>query len=273
MDIAAEAEPTAYPEPAAYQTRKLYQTTIDYTVIKCGLKKICNDINMNDLIEECVRNCSIIAVEASLLASIHVLRVLDPAHKLYGEEVLPPLDDTFFNQCVSSIANLNGDQGNNNLELTDTLYHHYETLKPHWYENVRRIPKVMTQMLVMIAQQAKQNFVVSMEQTIFKRLFKWLEFKIRQHIIQEGGIEGGNYFAINERYNGRKIAGLMVRCCTGDANATVLQIMNQYKTIRDRPIPVNDIQWMQALCNEVKQSLVITPLQVGLHANLYMPFL
>ncbi len=66
----------------------------------------------------------------------------------------------------------------------------------------------------------------------------------------------------------------MMRCCTGDV--TVLGIMNQYKRIRERPIPQNEIQWMQALCNEVKQSLVIMitpPLQVSRHAHVYMPFL
>ena len=65
-------------EPSEYQLRKEYQKTRDYTVIKCGLLKLCDDPRMRDLLEVCVQRCSIIAVEASMLASIHVLRVLDP---------------------------------------------------------------------------------------------------------------------------------------------------------------------------------------------------
>ena len=144
MDIEEEEE-AEHSDPTAFQIRKLYQSTIDYTVVKCGLARICNDRNMRDLIEDCVNRCSIIAVEASLLASIHVLRVLDPVHNI-GGGVLPALDSTFFNQCVSSIANLNGNQANNNPELTHTLYYHYENLKPPLYQNVERIPNVMGQM-------------------------------------------------------------------------------------------------------------------------------
>ena len=46
-----------------------------------------------------------------------------------------------------------------------------------------------------------------------------------------------------------------------------------YNRIRERPIPPADIQWMQALCDDVKQSLVITPLQVRRNPEVYMPFL
>ena len=42
---------------------------------------------------------------------------------------------------------------------------------------------------------------------------------------------------------------------------------------RERPIPPEDIMWMQALRNEVKQSLLITPLQVKKHPEVYTPFL
>ncbi len=66
----------------------------------------------------------------------------------------------------------------------------------------------MLQMLVMIAQQARNNFVVGMEQAIHKRLNKWLELKIRQNSVQ-----GGDYFTSNGPYNGKSTRWLMVRCC------------------------------------------------------------
>ena len=71
----------------------------------------------------------------------------------------------------------------------------------------------MLQMLVMIAQQARNNFVVGMEQAIHKRLNKWLELKIRQNSVQGGGIQGGDYFTSNGTYNGKSTRWHMVRCC------------------------------------------------------------
>ena len=85
-----------------------------------------------------------------------------------------------FNQCICSIANLNTGQLMVNPELTYTLYEYYQPLKPDEYEAVERIPGVMNQMLNTISQTARNNFVVSLEQTIMKRLRKWIDFKIRQ---------------------------------------------------------------------------------------------
>ena len=129
-------------EPSEYQLRKEYQKSRDFTVVKCGLLKLCDDPRMRDLLEVCVQRCSIIAVEASMLASIHVLRVLDPdpGTKSWIGETLPRLDNKFFNQCICSIANLNTEQQNNNPELTFTLYNYYQPLKSVGYEAVERIP-------------------------------------------------------------------------------------------------------------------------------------
>jgi hypothetical protein len=209
-----------------------------------------------------------------MLASIHVLRVLDPdlRKKSWRGETLPRLDNKFFNQCICSIANLNTGQQNNNPELSFTLYNYYQPLKPDGYEAVERIPGVMNQLLNIISQQARSNFVVALEQTIIKRLNKWVGLKIRQHSLDGGDPQGGgDYFSNNSEYNGKSIRWLMVRCCTQDVN--ILGIMNSFQRIRERPIPQDDIQWMQALCDEVKESLVITPLQVSRNPEVYMPFL
>ena len=250
----------------AWAIRKARQPTRDFRVMKCGLLSLCRDPNMVACLEECAQSCSIIAVEASLLASMHILRLLDPAHN-EGGEALPVMDATFFNQCVSCIANLNGQQHNSNPSLTATLYNYYETVKPQGYVNVGRTP-AMAQMLVIIAHQARQNFVVSTEQTICKRLSKWLKLRIRRHSVQ------GDYFSINGPYNGKSIASLMMRCCLQDIQ--VAGIMNQYKRIRERLIPQHDIDWMQDLCNDVRHDLEITPqapLEVSKHPEVYMRFL
>ncbi len=65
-----------------------------------------------------------------------------------------------------------------------------------------------------------------------------------------------------------------MRCCLQDIQ--VAGIMNQYKRIRERPIPQHEIDWMQDLCNNVRQDLEITPqapLEVSKHPEVYMRFL
>jgi hypothetical protein len=123
----------------AFAIRKARQATLEFRVRKCGLLSICRDPNMVACLEECAQSCSIIAEEASLLANMHIMRLLVPAHN-EGVEALPVMDATFSNQCVSSIANLNGQQYNNNPSLAATLYNYYETVKPQGYVNVGRTP-------------------------------------------------------------------------------------------------------------------------------------
>ncbi len=71
-----------------------------FTSVKTGVKKLCRDDGMYDLLQECVSKASLIACESSLLASFHVRRLLEDG------QPLPEMGHTFFNQCMSSIANL-----------------------------------------------------------------------------------------------------------------------------------------------------------------------
>ena len=168
--------------------KKDYQKTRVYTTIKTGFKKLCRDNKMADVLEDCVRRCSVIAIEASILASIHLLRLLES-----GIPLPLKLDDTFFNNCVSLIANLKSETEHpNDNPLYNTLYNHYLPLKPHGYVDVGRVPNVMVQMLVIIAHQARLNFVVSTEMTIIARLKKWLRLKIKLHKNE------GDYFSEHE---------------------------------------------------------------------------
>jgi hypothetical protein len=72
-----------------------------------------------------------------------------------------------------------GKQSENNPYLTyallSLLHAYYQTLQPAGYENVGRITNIMLQMLV-IKSKLIQNFVLSTEQTIYKRLKQFYEF-------------------------------------------------------------------------------------------------
>ena len=47
--------------PSDFQLRKEYQKTRDFTVVKCGFLKLCDNHRMRDLLEVCVQRCSIIS--------------------------------------------------------------------------------------------------------------------------------------------------------------------------------------------------------------------
>ena len=205
---------------------------------------------MADVLEDCARRCSVIAIEASMLASIHLLRLLE------SNLPLPVLDNTFFNNCVSRIANLTRPNNHaNDDELYETLYNHYLPLKPHGYVDVGRVPIVMGQMLVIIAHQARLNFVVSMEETFSARLKMFLLLKLKNYKI----VTGSDYFGHDVDLS---ITRMMMRCCIDNA-VECRAIMNQYKVIREKPIPVAELTWIEELIVSVRQQLVSLPMAIS----------
>ena len=157
----------------AFGLRKKRQKERVFTAIKTGVIKLCRDNAMYELLQDCVQRSSLIACEASLLATFHVSRLLE------DDQDLPVMDYTFFNQCVSSIANLGTKRTceKRNPELMESL-RQYQTLHPEDYQPIGRL-SCMTQMLVMVAQQAQQNFAVSTGLTLTSRLARWFRLKIK----------------------------------------------------------------------------------------------
>jgi hypothetical protein len=74
------------------------------TVVKTGLKGFIKNNNslLQDLLDECVWKTSLIACEASYLATYHINRLLHED----ADIVLPKLDQTFFYQCITAIADI-----------------------------------------------------------------------------------------------------------------------------------------------------------------------
>ncbi len=155
-----------------YAEQRKRQKERVFTAVKTGVQKLCRDNGMYMLLHKCVWKASLIACESSLLASFHVLRLLEDG------QPLPEMDYTFFNQCVSSIANLFSGRTceKHNPQLVQSLAQ-YRELHPESYHLVERLP-CMTQMLVMIAQQAQDNFAVSTDLTFNSRLARWFRLQI-----------------------------------------------------------------------------------------------
>ena len=58
------------------------------------------------------------------------------------------------------------------------------------------------------------------------------------------------------------IVKMLLRSCL-DYDVEFRNIMKQYKDIRERPIPEDDIVWMENLCDVARESLVELPLAVS----------
>jgi len=242
--------------------KKDYQKSRVYTTIKTGFKKLCREPEMADVLEDCAHRCSVIAIEASMLASMHFLRLLDSGSALPEE-----LNSTFFRNCASLIANLTRKTEHaNDSPLYNTLYDHYLPQRPPEYVDVGRVANVMVQMLVIIGDQAHQNFVVSTEMTIVARLKRWLRLKIK--LKKDESV----YFSENGGKVEKPIVKMLVRSCL-DKAVEVREIMKQYKDIRTLPIPEDDINWMEDLCDVVRKGLVELPLKVSKNPLIYLPFL
>ena len=118
----------------AYAKRKKRQKERVFTAIKTGVQKLCRDNGMYMLLQKCMWKASLIACESSLLASFHVLRLLEDGIPL------PNMNNTFFNQCVSSIANLASGRTceERNPQLVQSLAK-YRELHPESYQPVQRL--------------------------------------------------------------------------------------------------------------------------------------
>lgn len=143
-------------QPSAFAQRKAKAKTLEHTVIKSGFHS-CKNADMAVLVDEAVNLCSSIACQASLLTSYHIIRLLE------NNIELPPMDNPFFYQTISAIANLDGSKKVATPELTISLREFLE-LYPNDFTFTAKKP-YMTQMLNTIGQTARQNFQVSMEMT------------------------------------------------------------------------------------------------------------
>jgi hypothetical protein len=248
----------------AFAERKKRQKARAFTAVKTGVIKLCRDDDMYQLLQECVSRSSVIACEASLLTSFHVTRLLE------GGIALPVMDYTFFNQCVSSIANLGTNRSceGRNAALHETLQL-VQTMQPEDYQPIGRL-SCMTQMLVMIAQQAQENFAVSTTRTLKSRLARWYRLKIKQHSQQTGT----TYFTANESNIIKSILSVMTRASTEEPYS-VAGLINAYTRFQNGqyPVPPAEMAWMQSLCDEVRGRIGPLPLDIKKQPHVYLPFL
>lgn len=248
----------------AYAERKKRQKERVYTAVKTGVKKLCRDDGMYQLIQKCVWKASLIACEASLLTSFHILHLLEAGLPL------PEMDYTFFNQCVSSIANLTSLRTceNRNPELVRSLAQYVE-LHPDGLQSVERLP-CMTQMLVMIAQQAQENFAVSTDLTFRSRLARWFRLQIKLH----SEATGTTYFTEHESKVIKSVVSVLTRASTEEPYSVAGLIARYTRFQPDQfPIPEEQIVWMQSLCDEVRGRIGPLPLGVKKNPQDYLPFL
>jgi hypothetical protein len=249
----------------AFAERKKRQQGRVFTCIKTGFSKLCRYDAMKALIQDTVYKSSLIACESSLLTTFHVIRLLE------ASQALPELDTTFFNQCVSCIANQGTARkyATRNPALMQSLTE-FKTLQPQGYEPVRRQPH-MSQVLVMIAQQAQENFVVSTSQTLTSRLARWFRLKIKQHSQRT---DTSSFFIDNEPSIIKSIMSVLTRASTEEL-CSVASLVARYPRFKQDqyPIPPAEIDWMQSLCDDVRARIGPLPLQVKKTPGAYMPFL
>lgn len=149
----------------SFAERKARQRNNVMTVIKTGLAKFCRDERIYNYIQDCVWRTSLIACEASILASFHVLRLLEQ------RSALSVLNDKFFCHCLAAIANIatpGQASRNKNVELKTSLIE-YVKLHPVNYAPTARLLGTV-KMFNYTAIQMRVNFEVIMETTFKSRL-------------------------------------------------------------------------------------------------------
>lgn len=250
--------------------RKEQQKVCEYSTIQTGLKGICLDDKMYNLIQLCVSIVSTIACEASLLATFHVTRLLQDS-----KTKIPELDQTFFYQCLATIANMGGKR-TSTIESLQKSMNLFKDLYPKGYKAKARLP-CLSALLNQAAQQCQQNFAVSTEQSFYGRLCRWFRMKIDQHSM-----------ASKTDYYTKKIMKSLVSLLIQSSlrKVKVKDWMVRYKLFKNEyfPIPATELKWMEILCkqatdmicaNEIlpkgdEELLEALPLQIKENPHMYL---
>ncbi len=138
-----------------------------------GLLKFCKEPLLLELIEKAVQTCSQVSWEASMLASFHVLRCLEE------EITVEPLHQTFWTQCISSIANgTKGPPKTVSKNFKDS-FDAYSLLRPPDYTPVQR-EGYMCHIFEGLRETMLTNFTTVFAETFKGRLCKWLRLQVMQ---------------------------------------------------------------------------------------------
>ena len=130
------------------------------------------------LIEDAMPTFFQVGVEASMLATFHVLRCCEAGIPLER------LDQTFFNQTISAIANAD-EKGLNNKNckassaLRESLELYVSECRPETYEHVTRKP-FMTPIFQDMAKQMHTAFKNHVAENFSIYLCRWLRLQIDQ---------------------------------------------------------------------------------------------
>jgi hypothetical protein len=146
-----------------------------------GIKGFIQNHNnqLHDLLDKCVWKTSLIACEASYLATYHINQLLNEDAAI----ILPKLDQAFFYQCITAIANIGQppDPSTASLDVRNpalwTSFLFYHTLQPADYQPTGRITP-MQPMMNSIAAQTEQNYKNYVDWTFKSRLELWLHMQI-----------------------------------------------------------------------------------------------
>jgi hypothetical protein len=205
------------------------------TVIKMGLRTFCKESLLIELIEKAVQVSSQVTWEASLLVSFHVLRCLES-----GIDV-EPLEQSFWDRCISAIANGDKGIGMNASEELKESFRLYAQLRPHEYVPVKR-EGYMNHIFLGLRQTMLTNFKTVFVETFHGRLCRWLRLKVclsdRERLKHSNVIKSA--------------IALLDRACTNE-EGSVESLWPTFRRLEE--LTSEDIEWMQHLVDDVRQRM------------------
>lgn len=205
------------------------------TVIKTGLQKFCREPALIDLIERAVQTCARVSWEASLFASFHVLRCLQ------AEIQVDPLDQNFWNQCISAIANGQKGISTSATRKMKDSFAAFVLLRPTDYVPVQR-EGYMGHIFEGLRETMLTNFETVFGETFNGRLCKWLRLKVlesERNTLQHDSVI-------------KSVVALLNAACL-DQDSSVVGLHSSFRRLQT--LTEEDIHWMQELVTEVRNSI------------------
>ena len=241
-----------------FRARKAARAECRTAVVKCGLTRFCREPALRDLLQDAVSYFSKAAVEASLLATLHVLRTLE------GPLSLLPLDHVFFDRCLAAVCNLHGPKHGQALtpELQVTLDRYLE-LRANHVGGLQR-PTFYGHMKQTLSRETQDNFKTMISVTFKSRLAMWLRLQIVTR--------DSPYFSLYNNDVVKSAVSLMTRTCL-TPEGSIRQLIGQYSRLTRHPVPDVDVEWMEEVCADVGENIGPLPLELKKRPEAYMPWL
>ncbi|KAL3141216.1 hypothetical protein ABBQ38_003555 [Trebouxia sp. C0009 RCD-2024] len=208
--------------------RQAHNKTAIRRTVKVGFKKVFPNPNIAGMTQWAVKLATPVVQQAHLLANLHVLRMCEVGLQL------PPLNDTFWNRCMSAVSEATEGSGDYDPAVDPALtasLASYSAAVPANFARPQR-PAFIKSVISEANKLAVINFKNHVAVNFFSRTKRWLKLQLSHS--QPPQSQARQYFSGLSRPQLRSWSSLIMRCGTNPQH-TIASLLPTYTTLAHPP--------------------------------------